>query len=43
MKKRIKSFALIDIHYNKKARGYTNWPLLTIFFFSCLVLLALVK
>ena len=43
MKKRIRSFTLIDVYYNKKSKGHTNWPLLLMFFFSSLILSAIIK
>ncbi len=43
MKKDIKSFTLVDTNYGTTATGYTNWPLLAMFFFSCLVLLSIIK
>jgi len=39
----IKSFRLVDTTYGPVQTGYTNWPLLSMFFFACLVLLSIIK
>ena len=43
MRKDIKSFSLIDTSYGTAQTGYTSWPLIAMFFFSCLVLLSIIK
>ena len=42
MRKDIKSFTLVDTSYGVKQTGYTNWPLMAMFFFACLVLISIV-
>jgi len=42
MRKDVRSFSLVDTSYGYKQTGYTNWPILAMFFFSCLVLMGII-